>query len=62
MIGGEIPMRLTPHDVWQLMRDGFNANEIAYLAGVSRAVALGMMNEATPRKPGRSLLKLSEAA
>lgn len=49
MIGGEVPMRLTRADVWRLMQDRFNANEIAYLAGVSVAVALGMMNQAVPR-------------
>ena len=54
---GNVPLRLTPADVWTLMRDRFNANEIAYLAGVSLAVARGMMNEATPRyrKPRRKL-------
>lgn len=49
MIGGEVPMKLTSADVWALMKERFNANEIAYLAGVTVAVALGMMNEATPR-------------
>ena len=49
MITGEVPMKLTRADVWALMKDRFNANEIAYLAGVSVAVALGMMNEAVPR-------------
>ena len=43
---GDLPLRLTPTDVWTLMKDGFNANEIAHFAGVSEAVALGMMNEA----------------
>ena len=46
-----------PPSVWQAMKDGFNANEIAYLWGVSRVVALGMMNEATPRKPRREVLR-----
>ena len=45
-----------PPSVWQAMKDGFNANEIAYLWGVSRLVALGMMNEALPRRPKRKPL------
>lgn len=63
MIGGEIPMQLTRDDVWALMKDRFNANEIAYLAGVSVQVALGMMNEAVPRaRKSRQPLHLPEAA
>ena len=46
-----------PPSVWQAMKDGFNANEIAYLWGVSRAVALGMMNEAIPRAPRKQTLR-----
>lgn len=46
-----------PQSVWQAMKDGFNANEIAYIYGVSRAVALGMMNEAIPRAPRKPKLK-----
>lgn len=46
-----------PPSVWQAMKDGFNANEIAYLWGVSRLVALGMMNEAVPRKPRKRTLR-----
>ncbi len=46
-----------PPSVWQAMKDGFNANEIAYLWGVSRLVALGMMNEAVPRKPRKHTLR-----
>ena len=38
-----------PKTVWQAMKDGFNANEIAHMWGVSVAVALGMMNRAVPR-------------
>lgn len=34
---------------WLLLKEGFNAQEIAAAAGVGLAVALGMMNEATPR-------------
>jgi predicted DNA-binding transcriptional regulator AlpA len=39
------------------MKDGFNANEIAHIYGVSRAVALGMMNEAIPRAPRKAKLR-----
>jgi predicted DNA-binding transcriptional regulator AlpA len=46
-----------PPSVWQAMKDGFNANEIAHIYGVSRAVALGMMNEAIPRAPRKPKLK-----
>ena len=46
-----------PPSVWQAMKDGFNANEIAYLWGVSRLVALGMMNEAIPRAPRKQKLR-----
>ena len=45
-LSADVPLRLSRADVWRLMKDGFNANEIAYFAGVSVAVALGMMNEA----------------
>lgn len=63
MIGGEVPMKLTRADVWALMKERFNANEIAYLAGVTVAVALGMMNEATPRATkSRKPLHLPKAA
>ncbi len=46
-----------PPSVWQAMKDGFNASEIAYLWGVSRLVALGMMNESVPRKPRKRTLR-----
>ena len=46
-----------PKTVWQAMKDGFNANEIAYMWGVKRMTALGMMNEAIPRAPKRKQLK-----
>ena len=48
MIAGDVPMQLTPADVWQLTKDRFNPAEIAYLAGVSVTVAEGMVAEATP--------------
>ncbi len=63
MITGEVPMRLTRANVWALMKERFNANEIAYLAGVSLSVARGMMNEATPRASrDRKRLTLKAAA
>lgn len=62
MIAGDVPMKLTRTDVWALMKDRFNANEIAYLAGVSVAVALGMMNEAAPRAVRKRTLTLKRAA
>lgn len=63
MIGGDVPMKLTPDDVWALMKERFNANEIAYLAGVPVSVALGMMNEAIPRAAkSRKPLHLPRAA
>lgn len=46
-----------PPSVWQAMKDGFNANEIAHIYGVSRVVALGMMNEAIPRAPRKAKLR-----
>lgn len=46
-----------PASVWRAMKDGFNANEIAHMWRVSRPVALGMMNEATPRAPRRGVLR-----
>ena len=46
-----------PPSVWQAMKDGFNANEIAHIYGVSRLVALGMMNEAIPRAPRKQKLR-----
>ncbi len=62
MIAGEVPMKITRADVWELMKERFNANEIAYLAGVSVAVALGMMNEAVPRAKRKRTLTLAKAA
>lgn len=61
MIGGEIPMRLTDADVWRLMKDGFNANEIAYLAGVKPAVAAAWMREAMRKATSRKQLRLEAA-
>ena len=61
MIGGEIPMRLTDADVWQLMKDGFNANEVAYLAGIQPPVAAAWMREAMRKATSRERLKLEAA-
>jgi hypothetical protein len=56
-------MKLTRADVWALMKERFNANEIAYLAGVTVSVALGMMNEAVPRATrNRKVLTCRRAA
>lgn len=57
MIGGEIPMRLTDADVWRLMKDGFNANEIAYLAGIQPAIAAARMREAMRKATARPVLR-----
>jgi hypothetical protein len=46
-----------PRSVWTAMKDGFNANEIAYMWGVSLATALGMMRAAIPKAPKRETLK-----
>lgn len=40
---------LTSEDVWELLRNGCNTHEVATAAGVSEAVALGMIFEAMPR-------------
>lgn len=40
---------LTRDDVWELLKAGCNANEIAEAAGVSVPVAIGMINESIPR-------------
>lgn len=57
MIGGEVPMRLTNADVWRLMKDGFNANEIGYLAGVKPAIAAAWMREAMRKATSRDTLR-----
>ena len=46
---GDLDKPCRPRTVWQAMKDGFNANEIAHMWGVSVVVALGMMNRAVPR-------------
>lgn len=49
MLTGELPLRPTKPEVWRMVKDGFNANEIAHFCGVAEAVAQGMIAEATPR-------------
>lgn len=52
-------MNIQPSDVWLLMLERYNANEIAEAAGVSRQAALGLMNRAamlpatSDHRPGR---------
>jgi hypothetical protein len=46
VITGQIPMTLTPSDVWQLLKDRFSVSEVGYMAGVSDEVAAGMVAEA----------------
>jgi hypothetical protein len=50
MLTGELPLRPTRPEVWRMVKDGFNANEIAHFCGVSPTVAEGMIAEATPRR------------
>lgn len=57
-MGGPFPWRLRPADVWRLMRDGFNANEIAHIGGVARHVALTMMLQAERQVAGRERQRL----
>ena len=61
MITGQIPMTLTPSDVWQLLKDRWSVSEIAYMAGVSDEVAAGMVAEALPEVP-RGIYGLEQAA
>ncbi len=46
---------LTPAQVWRLMAEGCNANEIAAWAGVSHSVAVAMMANAARRYADRRL-------
>lgn len=52
-------MNIQPSDVWLLMLERFNANEIAEAAGVSHLTALGLMRRAatgpatSDHRPGR---------
>lgn len=49
-----IPRRpLSSLDVWELMKAGCNAAEIATAGGVSVATAMGMMRLAVPAEAGR---------
>ena len=51
---GHNPHRLSTADVWMLLRDGFNANEVAYIGGVAIETAEAMIAEARPRVPRKS--------
>jgi hypothetical protein len=61
VITGQIPMTLTPSDVWQLLKDRWSVSEIAYMAGVSDEVAAGMVAEAMSEVP-RGIYGLEQAA
>lgn len=52
---------LSPADVWELLRNGCNANEIAAAGGVTLATAIGMIREAMPHER-HEILHLREAA
>lgn len=43
---GDNPHRLAPADVWKLLRDGFNAAEVAYIGGVAIETAEAMVAQA----------------
>ena len=53
---------LSREDVWELLRNGCNLHEVATAAGVSEAVAMGMVFEAIPRHGPRSRLTRSGGA
>jgi hypothetical protein len=53
---------LSSADVWELLRNGCNAHEIATAAGVTLATAIGMINEATPHAKPLETLHLRSAA
>lgn len=48
---GDIPSRLTTADVWRLLRDGFNANEVAHIGGIAVETAEAMIADARARVP-----------
>lgn len=54
-------MNIEQGDVWLLMLERYNVNEIAEAAGVSRQTALGLMNRASmipvtsDQRPGKSV-------
>lgn len=52
---------LTRADVWELLRNGCNANEIAAAGGVTLATAIGMIREAIPSGPSHEVLHLRAA-
>lgn len=52
---------LTREDVWELLRNGCNANEIAAAGGVTLATAIGMIRDAIPPEPRHEVLHLRAA-
>ena len=52
---------LTRADVWELLRNGCNANEIAAAGGVTLATAIGMIRDAMPAEPRHEVLHLRAA-
>lgn len=57
------PVRpLSRDDVWELMKAGCNAAEIAAAGGVSLATAHGLMHEAVPRPEAKPVLHLARWA
>ena len=58
-----VPRRpFTKGDVWELLKNGCNRHEIAVAAGVTEAVALGMIFEAMPDNRRRGRLTRSGSA
>lgn len=56
---------LSAGDVWEFMRNGCNAEEIACAGGVSKVVAVAMMAEAArlhAHGPVKEVLRLDKAA
>lgn len=51
---GDIPSRLTTADVWRLLRDGFNAAEVAHIGGMAIETAEAMIVDARARVPRES--------
>ena len=52
---------LTRADVWELLRNGCNANEIAAAGGVTLATAIGMIRDAMPSEPRHEVPHLRAA-
>lgn len=53
---------LSPADVWELLRNGCNAHEIATAGGVTLATAIGMIREAMPHSERAETLHLKATA